>query len=93
MNGTEPNSVRSVLNKSPSRRTNRSRTYSSSLEGVGEDRNGNKSELLQSAAKLYEENKITHVHYIQVRDAIVQDDQVIVKAFKSYLKAGSSSRQ
>ena len=92
LNGTT-DSVRSVLNKSPSRRTNRSRTYSSSLEGVGEDRNGNKSELLQSAAKLYEENKITHVHYIQVRDAIVQDDQVIVKAFKSYLKAGSSSRQ
>ena len=78
------NMIRSTLNRSPSRRTNRSRTYSSSLESVGETADS-KPGLLQSAARLFESNKIDHVNYIKVRDAIVRNDETIVSAFQNYL--------
>ena len=77
--------VRSSLNRSPSRRTNRSRTYSSTLESVGEQPRNESSRLLQSALELYQGEQINKEHYGLVKAAIERNDVHIVNAFKNYL--------
>jgi hypothetical protein len=91
-NTTTPTVVGSVLNRSPSRRTNHSRTYSSTLESVAEQPSyapkpfNGISKLLRAASTLYSNNQMSQKHLNEVKSAIESNNERTINAFTNYLK-------